>query len=54
MREKWDLLGYSSVAFWYAMPGASSNRGAETASARKPIMSVGDLERESRRIKATG
>jgi hypothetical protein len=54
MREKWDLLGYSSVAVWYAMPGASSNRGAETASARKPIMSVGDLERESRRIKATG
>ena len=54
MREKWDLLGYSSVAFWYAIPGAKSNRGADASAARKPILSVEDLERESRRIKAGG
>jgi len=35
-----DRLGYSSVCFWYARPGARVNRGADPAAAMKPLMAL--------------
>ena len=52
MREKWDLLGYSSVSFFYAFPGASHNRPAVAGALMKPMMSIADLERQSAEIRA--
>lgn len=46
MREKWDLLGYSAVTFFYAKPGAKHNRPPMPASAAKRIMSIDELRRE--------
>jgi hypothetical protein len=34
-----DRLGYSSVCFWYARPGATSNRDPDPDAAKKPLMS---------------
>lgn len=51
MREKWDLLGYSAVTFFYAMPGAKHNRPPMPASAAKRILSIEDVKRESARIR---
>ncbi len=39
-RRASDILGYSAVTFWYARPGAESNRGAEPVAAARPIMSL--------------
>ncbi|MEN6428459.1 MAG: DUF2961 domain-containing protein [Phycisphaerales bacterium] len=51
MREPWDLLGYSSVTFWYALPGATCNRGPQPQEAAKPIMSSSQLQKTSDEIK---
>lgn len=51
MREKWDLLGYSAVTFFYAKPGARHNRPPMPASAAKRIMSLDELRREAARIR---
>jgi glycerophosphoryl diester phosphodiesterase len=47
MREPWDLLGYSAVTFWYAVPGATSNRGSQAQEAAKPIVSIPELQKIS-------
>lgn len=51
MREPWDLLGYSAVTFWYALPGATCNRGPQPQEAAKPIMAMPDLQKTSDEIK---
>ena len=40
----WNLLGYSSVTFWYAVPGAASDRGPQPQEAAKPIMAIPELQ----------
>jgi glycerophosphoryl diester phosphodiesterase len=47
MREPWDLLGYSGVTFWYAVPGATSNRGPQPQEAARPIVSIPGLQKIS-------
>lgn len=54
MREKWNLLGYSAVTFFYAFPGATHNRPDQPQAAQHPILSVTDLQRMSDRIRAKG
>ncbi len=49
-RNPWNLLGYSSVVFWYAKPGATSNRNADPEAAKKPLMSLEALEARSREL----
>jgi len=44
-RKATDFLGYSSVVFYYARPGSTSNIGREPDAARKPVMSLEDLEK---------
>ncbi len=52
MRQPWDLLGYSAVTFWYALPGASCNRPAMPKAAEKRIMSLKHLEDEAAMIRS--
>ncbi len=54
IRNPWNLLGYSSVAFWYALPGATSNRKPQPEAAVKPIMSLEQLDARSREIRRGG
>ena len=54
MREKWNLLGYSAVTFFYAVPGATHNRPAMPDAAKKPIMSIDQLQGMSDKIRAGG
>jgi D-arabinan exo alpha-(1,3)/(1,5)-arabinofuranosidase (non-reducing end) len=51
MREPWDLLGYSAVTFWYALPGATCNRGPQPQEATDPIVSIPQLQKLSDEIK---
>ncbi len=44
IRNKWNLLGYSSVAFWYAIPGSTNNTPPKPKNAIKPIMSLKKIE----------
>lgn len=43
-RKPTDVLGYSSVVFWYARPGATSDIVPDPANAKRPIMSLEQLE----------
>lgn len=52
IRNPWNLLGYSAATFWYALPGATSNRPPQPAAAAKPVVTLADLERRSAQIKA--
>ncbi|MBS1708765.1 MAG: DUF2961 domain-containing protein [Armatimonadetes bacterium] len=52
MREKWDLLGYSAVTFFYARPGAIHNRPAQPEAVSKPILSLAQIQATSDKIKA--
>ncbi len=54
MREKWNLLGYSAVTFFYSFPGATHNRPRSPSGAIRPIMTVDQLQKESDRIRAGG
>jgi hypothetical protein len=47
IRNPWNLLGYSAVTFWYAEPGATSNRPPMRREAARPILSLPDLEAAS-------
>lgn len=49
-RNPWNLLGYSSVCFWYGKPGAKATRGADPEAAKKPLMSLEELEARSREL----
>jgi hypothetical protein len=54
MREKWNLLGYSAVTFFYAIPGAKHNRPALPSEAVSPIMSIDQLQKMSDKIRLGG
>ena len=51
-RNSWDLLGYSSVSVFYAMPGATTNRPADPGAAAEPIMSLDRLSEQSGQLRA--
>lgn len=51
IREPWNLLGYSVVTYWYARPGAVSNRAGDPAAAGRPILTVGDLKARAGEIR---
>ena len=40
IRHPWDLLGYSTVTYWYDKPGSTHNRPALPREAAKPIVSM--------------
>lgn len=51
IRNPWNLLAYSSVVFWYARPGAASNRPPLPEAAAKPIVSLAMLEEKAKAIR---
>ena len=50
-RNRWNLLGYSAVSVFYALPGATTNRPADTAAASNPIMSLEQLTKQSEKLR---
>ncbi len=44
IRNPWDYLSYSSVVFWYARPGAVSNRPPSPVQAAKPIITLREID----------
>jgi len=44
IRNPWNLLGYSSVVYWYARAGATHNRPRLPEDAAKPIISLEQIE----------
>ncbi len=50
-RKATDFLGYSSVVFYYARPGATCNLAPDPEAAKKPIMSLEDIEKASNAAK---
>lgn len=44
-RKATDFLGYSSVVFYYASPGSTRNLAPDPEAAKKPIMSLEDIEK---------
>ncbi len=44
IRNHWDYLAYSSVVFWYARPGAVSNRPPLPGQAAKPIVTLKEID----------
>ena len=53
IRNAWNLLGYSAVTFWYARPGATSNRPPQPDAAARPILSLDRMaEMKSARMNA--
>jgi len=44
IRNPWNYLAYSSVVFWYAQPGAASNRPALPLQAAQPIITLHKLD----------
>jgi hypothetical protein len=45
IREAWNLLDYSLVTFWYAIPGSTSNATAQSEIAALPLLTVEDIDR---------
>lgn len=45
IREPWNLLDYSLVTFWYALPGSTSNANSQAEKAAVPILTLADLDR---------
>lgn len=50
-RKATDFLGYSSVVFYYAKPGSSCNITPAPDAAKKPIMSLDDVEKAAIDVK---
>ena len=44
IRNPWDYLAYSSVVFWYAQPGAVSNRPPLPRQAAEPIITLDKID----------
>ncbi len=44
IRESWNLLDYSLVTFWYAIPGAVSNAVAQSDKAAQPLLTLHDID----------
>lgn len=53
-RNPWDLLMYSCATFWYALPGATSNRPALPAKSAVPITSLAALQAQSDALRNGG
>lgn len=51
MRNPWDLLHYSVVTYWYALPGATHNRPPQAEWAAKPVMTVQELDARQNALK---
>ena len=51
IRNPWNLLAYSAVVFWYARPGAGSNRPPLPEEAAKPIVSLAALHERAEAIR---
>lgn len=51
MREKWDLLGYSVVTFFYAKPGAVHNRPAASKLLRS-LITPEELQERAAKVKS--
>ena len=51
IRNPWNLLGYSAVTWWYARPGAESNRPALPEAAAGPILSLTEMDQQAREIR---
>lgn len=52
-RNSWFHLLYSAVSFWYAIPGAISNRSPLPEMASRPLMTVEELQKINQEAKAT-
>ncbi|MGI9429368.1 MAG: glycoside hydrolase family 172 protein [Bythopirellula sp.] len=50
-RNRWNLLGYSAVSVFYALPGATTNRPPLVEAATKPIMSLEGLTAQSEKLR---
>ena len=44
IRNPWDYLAYSSIVFWYAQPGAVSNRPPLPRQAAEPIITLHKID----------
>ena len=53
-RNAWDLLMYSCATFWYALPGATSNRPARPEKSAVPITSLSALQAQSAALRNGG
>ena len=51
IRNAWNFLNYSSVVFWYALPGAVSNRMPEPAAAIKPMITLKQIDSLAAKVK---
>ena len=51
IRNPWDYLAYSSVVFWYAVPGAMHNRPALPLQAATPIVTLKEIDELAMSIK---
>ena len=51
IRNQWNLLDYSLVTFWYAMPGAETNASPMWNEAAKSIPTLDDLDRRQAFLK---
>lgn len=45
IRENWNLLDYSLVTFWYAIPGSVSNSVPQPEKAASPVLTAEGVER---------
>jgi len=52
IRHAWNLLGYSAVVFWCALPGARSNRPPRPAEAVRPLMALEELDRRQQELRS--
>ena len=44
IRNDWNLLDYTLVSFWYAIPGSTNNSIPLPEKARKPILSLNEID----------
>lgn len=51
IRNHWNLLSYSTITYWYGMPGATSNRIPQHDLAKQRLISVPEIERMEKMVK---
>lgn len=52
IRNAYDLLTYSAVAYWYGVPGAACNRDPDTESVKGKLMTLPEIKTLEEEIKA--
>ncbi|MFA6127297.1 MAG: glycoside hydrolase domain-containing protein [Bacteroidales bacterium] len=52
IREPWNLLDYSLVAFWYAIPGTTSNAVPQPETAAKSLLTLQDIDKMQEFLKS--